>query len=53
MAEEIKRQEIINQMLLRNDEVDNESGRQFLETLTLEELENLQELDACNKYNEK
>ena len=46
MAEEIKRQQIINQMLSQHDEIDNSMGREFLETLTLEELENLQELDA-------
>lgn len=47
MAEEIKRQQIINELMAANeDEVDDSMGREFLETLNLQELENLQELDV-------
>ena len=47
MMEEIKRQNIINQIMAENEDIIEDSmGREFLETLSLEELENLQELDA-------
>lgn len=47
MAEEIKRQEIINQIMAENeDTIDDTMGREFLESLNLKELENLQALDA-------
>ena len=44
--EELERQKIINQIMSMNDEDDNDvMSRGFLETLTLQELQNLQELN--------